>query len=101
MLQAKSISECWGEEQQKAFLTLKITVTSAPVLKAPQYDGRVFRVVTDGSKKGFGGVLSQEFETDNPKSKQKKAWHPIAFCSKRTSPSEERYTSPFSWNLRH
>ena len=50
--------------------------------------------MTDGSKKGFGGVLSQEFETDNPKSKQKKAWHPIAFCSKRTSPSEERY-EPF------
>ena len=26
--------------------------------------------------------------------KQKKAWHPITFCSKRTSPSEERY-KPF------
>ena len=93
-LQAKSISKRWGEEQRKAFLTLKIAVTSAPILKAPQYDRRVFRVVTDGSKKGFSGVLSQEFETDDPKSKQKKAWHPIAFYSKRTSPSEVRY-EPF------
>ena len=58
VLQAKSISECCGEEQQKAFLTLKIAMTSAPVLKAPQYDGRVCRVVTDGSQKGFSGVLS-------------------------------------------
>ena len=63
-------------------------------MKTPQYNGRIFRVVTDGSKKGFGGVLSQEFETDDPTAKQKKAWHPIAFCSKRTSPSEERY-EPF------
>ena len=93
-LQAKSISKCWGEEQQKAFLTLKIAMTLAPVLKALQYDGRVFKVVTDGSKKGFGGVLSQEFKTDDPKLKQKKAWHPITFCSKRTSPSEER-NEPF------
>ena len=37
VLQAKLISECWGEEQWKAFLTLKIAVTSAPVLKALQY----------------------------------------------------------------
>ena len=48
-------------------------MTLAPVLKAPQYDGRVFRVVMDGSKKGFGRVLSQEFKTDDLKLKQEKA----------------------------
>src|SRR6266481_9129373 len=53
-LQATSILTKWGEEQKKAFLTLKVAVTSEPVLKAPEYDGRVFRVVTDSSKKGFG-----------------------------------------------
>src|SRR6266481_3303235 len=88
-LQAKSISESWGEEQKKAFLTLKVAVTSAPVLKTPQYDSRIFRVVTDGSKKGFGGVLLQEFETEDPTGKRTKVWHPIAFCSKRTSVSKE------------
>src|SRR6266481_1674565 len=71
-LQEKSIVESWGEEQKKAFLMLKIAVTSAPVLKTPQYDGRVFRVVTDGSKKGFGGVLSQEFETEDSQGKTTK-----------------------------
>ena len=73
---------------------LKIAVTSEPVLKPPQYDRRVFRVITDGSKKGFGGMLCQEFETTDSKGKPHKAWHPIAFCSKQTSPSEEIY-EPF------
>src|SRR6266481_1879136 len=93
-LQAKSINKSWGEEQKKAFLTLKVAVTSAPVLKTLQYDGRIFRVVMDGSKKGFGGVLLQEFETEDPTGKWTKAWHPIAFCSKQTSVSEEQY-EPF------
>ena len=93
-LQAKSISKSWGEEQWKAFVTLKIAMTSTPVLKTPQYDGRIFRVVMDSSKKGFGRVLLQEFETDNLTAKQKKVWHPITFCSKWTSPGKERY-EPF------
>src|SRR6266481_2268897 len=80
-LKAKSISESWGEEQKKAFLMLKVVVTSTQVLKTPQYDGRIFWVVTDGSKKGFGGVLSQEFEMEDMTEKQTKAWHPIAFYS--------------------
>ncbi len=76
------------------FLTLKVAVTSEPVLKLPQYDGRVFHVITDGSKKGFGGMLCQEFGTTDSKGKPHKTWHPIAFCSKWMSPSEERY-EPF------
>src|SRR6266481_5981295 len=38
-LQAMSILTKWGKEQKKAFLTLKVAVTSEPVLKAPEYDG--------------------------------------------------------------
>src|SRR6266481_1095411 len=69
-LQATSILTKWGEEQKKAFLTLKVAVTSEPVLKVPQYDGRVFCMVTDGSKKGFGGMLCQEFEMMDGQGKQ-------------------------------
>ena len=36
----------------------------------------------------------QEFQTEGPAGKLTKAWHPIAFCSKRMSISEERY-KPF------
>ena len=89
-----SILTKWGEEQKKAFLTLKVAVMSEPVLKAPEYDGWVFRVVTDSSKKGFRGMLCQEFETTDSQGKQRKRWHPLAFCSKQTSPSEEKY-EPF------
>ena len=39
-------------------------------------------------------MLCQEFEMTDNQGKPHKAWHPIAFCSKRTSPSEERY-EPF------
>ena len=79
-LQAKSILDKWGDEQKKAFLMLKIAVTSEPVLKPPQYDGRVFHIITDGRKKGFSGMLCQEFEMMDSKWKPHKAWHPIAFC---------------------
>ncbi len=94
MLQVTSITDQWGDEQQKAFLMLKIAVTSEPLLRPPQYDGRVFHVVTDGSKKGFGGMLAQEFEMTDDKGKPHREWHPLAFCSKRTSPSKENY-EPF------
>ena len=39
-------------------------------------------------------MLSQEFESMDKDGKMHKTWHPIAFCSKWTSPSEERY-EPF------
>src|SRR6266481_6406599 len=93
-LQATSITDKWGEEQKKAFLTLKVAVTSEPVLKLPQYGGRVFRIVTDGSKKGFGRILCQEFESTDDQGKVRKRWHPLAFCSKWTSLSKEKY-EPF------
>ena len=75
-LQATSLLDKWGDEQRKVFLTLKVAVTSEPVLKAPQYNGRVFRVITDGSKKGFGGMLTQEFETKD----SDRSTHPLGKC---------------------
>ena len=54
----------------------------------------MFHIVTDGSKKGFGGMLCQEFESTDDQGKVRKRWHPLAFCSKWTSLSEEKY-KPF------
>ncbi|KIJ29607.1 hypothetical protein M422DRAFT_83888, partial [Sphaerobolus stellatus SS14] len=59
-LRSTSLKGKWGDEQREAFLKLKVLLTSEPVLKAPIYDGRPFRVTTDGSGKGFGGMLSQQ-----------------------------------------
>ncbi|QRW07762.1 Retrovirus-related Pol polyprotein from transposon [Ceratobasidium sp. AG-Ba] len=81
------------ETQKKAFVELKVALTTNPVLRAPIYDGRSFIVSTDGSKHGFGAVLSQRWEADS-KGNMRQVMYPVAFASKRTSRTEERYT-PF------
>ncbi|CEL53469.1 Retrovirus-related Pol polyprotein from transposon opus OS=Drosophila melanogaster GN=pol PE=4 SV=1 [Rhizoctonia solani AG-1 IB] len=77
--------------KKKAFAELKIALTSNPVLKAPVYDGRPFIITTDGSKVGFGAVVSQAWEETDKQGKTHKVMYPIAFASKRTSRSEEKY----------
>jgi hypothetical protein len=84
----------WNEEHTRAFLALKTAMTSEPVLKGPKWDGTPFIITTDGCKDAFGAVLTQRFETVLPSGKVVKRRHPIAFASKRTSKSEEKY-KPF------
>ena len=43
---------------------------------------------------GFAGWLSQEFESTDKEGNKVSKWHPISYCSKRTSLSESRY-EPF------
>jgi hypothetical protein len=93
-LQATSLQHKWGPEQQKAFVTLKVLLSQEPVMKPPQYDGRPFRVTSDGSSTGLAGFLSQPFTYTDSSGKEQVHWHPISYCSKRTSKSEERY-KPF------
>ena len=93
-LQAASLKDKWGPKQQKAFVTLKVLLSQEPVLKSPQYDGRPFRVTSDGSGTGLAGFLSQPFTYTDSAGREQVRWHPISYCSKRTSKSEERY-EPF------
>jgi hypothetical protein len=88
------LKEHWTIDHTKAFLTLKTVMTSEPVLKGPKWDGTPFIVTTDGCKDAFGAVLTQKFETVLPSGKTVTKLHPIAFASKRTSKSEEKY-KPF------
>jgi len=74
----------WRKETLSAFDSLKLAITQAPVLALPNFD-RPFTLETDASRLGTGAVLSQ----DN---------HPIAFFSKKLSPSLQRksaYTREF------
>ena len=88
------LKDHWTEEHTRAFLTLKAAMTSEPVLKGPKWDGTPFIVTTDGCKDAFGAVLTQRFKTVLPSGKTVTRLHPIAFASKRTSKSEEKY-KPF------
>ncbi|CUA74373.1 Retrovirus-related Pol polyprotein from transposon 17,6 [Rhizoctonia solani] len=80
-----------NEAEKKAFAELKVALTSNPVLKPPVYDGRPFIVTTDGSKTGFGAVVSQAWEEVDGKGVTHKVMYPIAFASKRTSRTQEKY----------
>ncbi|QRV79850.1 Retrovirus-related Pol polyprotein from transposon opus [Ceratobasidium sp. AG-Ba] len=79
------------DETRRAFVKLKLALTSEPVVRAPVYDGRPFIVSTDGSKYGFGGVLEQEWTELDRHGREVKVRYPIVYASKRTLRSEERY----------
>ena len=52
----KSVSEIWDEHCYRAFGELKRRLTSAPVLKFPEFK-KPFEVHTDASNFAIGGVL--------------------------------------------
>lgn len=93
-MKGHSLVGLWSNAHDKAFLRLKVALTSKLVLKGPKYDGTLFIVTTDGCKYGFTGMLTQQFTTITPNSTEKTTMHPIAFISKCTSATEEKY-KPF------
>lgn len=93
-LASSSLKGKWGSEQQKAFVTLKCLLSEEPLLKTLQYNGCPFQVTTDGCMNGFAGFISQAFTSTDTNGKETLHWHPISFCSKRTSTSEAKY-KPF------
>ena len=88
------LKDKWTEVHTKAFLNLKAEMTAEPVLRGPRWDGTPFIITTDGSQDAFGAVLTQKFEYTLPSGKVVHKIHPIAFASKRTSKTEEKY-KPF------
>jgi hypothetical protein len=71
-----------GEEQKKAFETLKDLACQAPVL-AFFKPGRPTKVETDASRNATGGVIWQQQEDE--------AWKPVGFFSKTMTPAERAY----------
>jgi hypothetical protein len=66
----------------KAFVTLKVALTSAPVVKGPKYDG---------CKDGFAGILSQCFSWEDKRGATHTPIHPITFASEWTFDSKSHY----------
>lgn len=94
VMKSSSLIRKWTPELNDAFIKLKIALTTQPVLRGPRYDQTPFTVTTNGCKRGYGGVATQPFTTKLPNGSSVTRMHPIAFCSKRTSASEEKY-KPF------
>ena len=70
----------WASEHQKAFDALRLTLTTAPVLRYPDYN-REFILETDASLRGLGAVLSQIDQNGKV--------HVIAYASQTLRPSEK------------
>ncbi|KAM7300927.1 putative polyprotein of retroviral origin [Ixodes scapularis] len=71
----------WDKEAQTAFEQMKDALTSAPLLRFPDFS-RDFIVMTDASGQGLGAVLAQVLDGQE---------HPIAFASRQLNEAEKRY----------
>jgi hypothetical protein len=62
----------WTPDHESAFMALKSTLCSSPILALPNFD-RPFTIETDASESGVGVVIMQD-------------GHPFAFLSKALGP---------------
>jgi hypothetical protein len=77
----KECDYVWGEQQDTAFQNLKTALTTAPVLKLPDWQSdSPFEITCDASYQGLSGVLMQD-------------GHPIAFESRKLNSAEKNYTA--------
>ncbi|GFO36303.1 Zinc finger protein [Plakobranchus ocellatus] len=72
----------WGDSQERAYNSLKIAVTSKPVLQLPDVNKR-FVLRTDASDRGLGAALMQESEG---------TLFPVAYASKKLTDRERKYS---------
>lgn len=73
----------WGEPQQHAYDALKVALTTAPILRQPDY-ALPFVLKTDASAYALGGCLLQG-EADEQR--------PIEYCSRLLNPAERNYST--------
>jgi hypothetical protein len=81
-LLCKETSYVWTELQQEAFEELKQRLTTAPILKYPDFD-RLFILATNALYHGFGATRSQ---LDRNRKE-----HPVAYASKSLTKGEVNY----------
>ena len=76
----KNVPFLFDDKCEEAFRALKTILTSAPVLRYPDFSGKYpFEVYTDASDKAIGAVLQQIFPDGS---------HPIAYASRVLGPRE-------------
>ena len=73
----------WSTAQHQAFNRLKLALTTAPVLKLPDFE-KQFVVTTDASDAAVGAILEQDFGN---------GLQPVAFASRKLNGAEMRYSA--------
>jgi hypothetical protein len=73
----------WEEEQEHAFVQIKVALVSAPVLRIPDF-GKEFVLTTDASLVSVGAILQQNFG---------EGVQPVAYASRKFNPTECRYSA--------
>jgi hypothetical protein len=81
-LTKESVKFEWTKEAQQAFDTLKLKLTTAPILAYPNFK-KPFIIYTDASREGLGAILSQVDDNNLE--------HPVAYASRSLLPSETKY----------
>lgn len=89
-LTGKGVPFLWSDECEQAMKTLKIALTTPPVLSYPQEQAE-FILDTDASGQSLGAVLSQIQEPIDPTSKSPSEERVIAYYSKAFSKQERNY----------
>ena len=79
----KQVRFIWTDEQTKAVNSLKSKLSSAPIVKFPNYE-LSFHLHTDASKTGIGAVLMQEYNG---------ILHPVAYISKTLNKAQRSYST--------
>jgi len=76
-LTSKNCKFRWSQECESAFLTIKETLFTAPVLACPDFE-KPFDLFVNGSQTGLGGILSQEGRV-------------VAYASRSLTKAEKKY----------
>ncbi len=72
----------WGETEQSAFTALKDAITSAPILRLPDFS-KSFTLQCDASDTGLGAVLLQQHDD---------GMFPVAYASRKMLHRETKYS---------
>lgn len=83
-LTSEKIPFIWSEDCQRAFQNLKVLMSTAPALKAPDFS-QPFKLAIDASNFCVGAVLLQDDE--------ELVEHPVAYYSKRLTPAQVNYAT--------
>ena len=73
----------WSTSQHQSFNRLKLALTTAPVLRLPNFE-KQFVVTTDASDAAVGAILEQDFGN---------GLQPVAFASRKLNGAEMRYSA--------